>query len=1163
MLMILLTIIAVGLLSLSAISLRSTSRGEAAAVARSNARMALMLAIGELQKQTGPDKRVTASSSIVQGNTGKAPANDKWVGVWRTDGLKDDSTSKSFLVADVRNGSGYSDTRSKGGAYDKTAQCLAWLVSGDNPDPSTSLPVSSSVEVRSGKDPIRVPKVVVQNTIPGTFAYFVSDESTKARINLADPFAPSQPAPADPGGDGMKRWLAPQTADPTVFFNGTTLDLDEAGKVASRRQLKLSTITSGETPGGVRDYGKLHDHEFTTYGRSVLADPVQGGLKGDLTAYLEDNAAASLGPIRGITDATNINSDLSTTRTKSGTKFGMLRNWYELRKSVSQTGNKAVIDARIPTSVAAGKIRIVDPGSGYVNPLVQPVMTEATYYQNHVVDGDASAMKMVELIYPRIVLWNPFSVSLKTQGHIVYFDFLLRQTISCTFSKTTGESAAKSLVYDATGDPNKRLGFYIPPTEFAPGEALVFCAPSKNRPFIDTDLRSNILSAAASPSDLGCFSRNWSNGDLGAGVVRSSLVMNYTFNNNIFWNFGKTDGRTQTITLHALTGSSAVTGSSLMSTSGPVAVRQLSLDNYSRGNNGRWLPQYTRKNISSLTETLDGGIPPDSLLAFGGRYRFLYESFANRTQGAPFNEPWYYAPLAHHNINAPNIHRWPNDNIFGLQYNAVSGTGGNGPHLYSYGTLAQARQWSEWLDSEVMPHRGPTGKYRTAVFSDASFATSDTVCPVYDIPLPDVPLVSLGALQQVPVSPFAWHPSHVIGNSMASPFLPISNATSNSKASEARLWSDKTSHLLTNSDITGFDQIPNEVLINDLSFELNQALWDRYFLSAIPRAGQGWQGSRWNPAKPLPNSRLTINSSLSDSGSRSELLDFHHAARSLWLEGGFNVNSTSINAWKSLLRSFRPVDVPTSAGSTAAGGTAFPGQLISRGSASNAAQDPSMDHFWRDYRSLSDSEVDLLAAAIVEQVRLRAPFAGVADFVNRRLADASDAARLGFAFGGTIQTALDNTRTINETRSPNKDLVLPTAREATTYTYGASYWGGPIATPEPQTYQVFQDASGSSVRQKGAGAASQVTQADILQHIGSVLVARGDTFVVRAYGEAKDASGKVIGTAWCEAVVQRTPVPVNPDPASDNLNPLIRSNQIDWGRRYEIESFRWLDNSEI
>jgi type II secretory pathway component PulK len=59
-LMILLTVVAVGLLSLSAVSLRTTGQSSALSEARANARMALLLALGELQKHAGPDQRITA-----------------------------------------------------------------------------------------------------------------------------------------------------------------------------------------------------------------------------------------------------------------------------------------------------------------------------------------------------------------------------------------------------------------------------------------------------------------------------------------------------------------------------------------------------------------------------------------------------------------------------------------------------------------------------------------------------------------------------------------------------------------------------------------------------------------------------------------------------------------------------------------------------------------------------------------------------------------------------------------------------------------------------------------------------------------------------------------------------------------------------------------------
>ena len=81
LMMVLLSILALGLLSLSSISLRTATQGAAQVTARANARLALALAIGQLQQTMGPDTRVSAPASQLNGGT---IANPDWVGVYST-----------------------------------------------------------------------------------------------------------------------------------------------------------------------------------------------------------------------------------------------------------------------------------------------------------------------------------------------------------------------------------------------------------------------------------------------------------------------------------------------------------------------------------------------------------------------------------------------------------------------------------------------------------------------------------------------------------------------------------------------------------------------------------------------------------------------------------------------------------------------------------------------------------------------------------------------------------------------------------------------------------------------------------------------------------------------------------------------------------------------
>ena len=102
-LMILLTVIAVGLLTLSSVSLRSSTQSQAQATARANARLSLALAIGELQKQTGPDTRVTARADILK-PVNSSKLNPPVLGVWKSWQGDDHETTGTYAGRPVSPG---------------------------------------------------------------------------------------------------------------------------------------------------------------------------------------------------------------------------------------------------------------------------------------------------------------------------------------------------------------------------------------------------------------------------------------------------------------------------------------------------------------------------------------------------------------------------------------------------------------------------------------------------------------------------------------------------------------------------------------------------------------------------------------------------------------------------------------------------------------------------------------------------------------------------------------------------------------------------------------------------------------------------------------------------------------------------------------------------
>ena len=101
-LMVLLTMIAIGVLSMSSISLRQVNQSTAMAEARANARLSLMMAIGDLQKQLGPDNRITATADqFLTGTTSSGAAGlpqKHYVGAYRSwDAAVDLRPTPAFL----------------------------------------------------------------------------------------------------------------------------------------------------------------------------------------------------------------------------------------------------------------------------------------------------------------------------------------------------------------------------------------------------------------------------------------------------------------------------------------------------------------------------------------------------------------------------------------------------------------------------------------------------------------------------------------------------------------------------------------------------------------------------------------------------------------------------------------------------------------------------------------------------------------------------------------------------------------------------------------------------------------------------------------------------------------------------------------------------------
>lgn len=266
----------------------------------------------------------------------------------------------------------------------------------------------------------------------------------------------------------------------------------------------------------------------------------------------------------------------------------------------------------------------------------------------------------------------------------------------------------------------------------------------------------------------------------------------------------------------------------------------------------------------------------------------------------------------------------------------------------------------------------------------------------------------------------------------------------------------------------------------------------------------------------------------------------------------FNVNSTSVKAWRALLGHARNQRVPSIRESGAGwsvglseksqhplsrfsvAGDVLAGTMGSSGAFPEATE-------FAGYRTVDDAFLDALAEQIVVQVRRRGPFLSLSEFINRQLSSGD------LALAGTLQAALNEVAK-NASRNPFATLqALSTVSSATPERAGDAEYKFPAA------------AAGFS----GYGLPGWTRQADLLRPLAPVLSARDDTFTIRAYGDARDANGRVIVRAYCEAVVRRGRDYVDPADQADVVNQPARVTNRAFGRRFHIVSLRWLSSNEI
>ncbi len=1156
--LVLLSMIAVGMLSLSTIELRKSQMSTHREQARANARLAMMAAIASLQNNLGPDQRVSAPVAMA-GNAGNV-STSQWTGVW--DSV--DPTGNPWIQRES-DGKGLTDRRD---SSFRESNLRSILVSGNETDlkfnQNSQLDERNSIRLVSNRSSggnsstageVRAPRVNIQNAkqeTSGAYAWWIDDLGCHANIATKDASKLSNSGAFD-------ALLLAQDVSISATGNPDASNAD--------RQ-KFATDRSSEFILGNNIANTFHD--YTVWTRGLLTDVRHGGWKRDLSAFIESNGEIENYQngdvfLPGLRDSDNIIglSDQPVDRfAEVSPNIGLLRDWANRAQRSPLNGYTASSENPIVSNISAGG-RNSRPTEfrNRSNTRLLPTLVEGSLYYNLSYYEPANAPRTAPFglrthLYPRVAMWNPYNFPLIVPASAIYLHINGNKIIEVTLQN--GQKLNYRMYWGLTGGSQRgSLFFRMDGATIPPGETVVW-SPAANRIYDEVNFAQNLLSPQASPSTSRAFymDRRVDNTPLFQVIQgfppKPGLVNDRVPDLPLEWREAvpprppgnvQTGGYTQADDYVMIWKPNAPASMNLATFNGMPMGRFVSCA-YQYGDEDELPVQWSVNNPvpfprSTLAQPF-ANVVPDRRTRDGFRMRWLRETASNIIGGGTLAGTPHFecSPIATWNMRSSYSYRTCKDNVTDIA-----------PHFFGIYTRDLFDADVDWAS---MQPRLRAGINHSDPYDQALRAPSARV--LFDVPRAGAEIASLGAFQHTPFSEFIWHPTYAFGNSLADPRFPAAGTqpdrndrlhrekggwnrdtigwstdgrsnNDNGQASDEDNWAWHAREFLAQKAI-------DENLIFDLSYELNHALWDSFFI----RSGTAQQVATLmnNPDARLPNGRIVVNPH-AHSAAIADLTHFHRAAASLAVDGSFNVHSLSVSAWEAMLLS----TVGEQYGENL---TTFP-RMLQLPRRSWDGSDPQADEVWSATRTLSRVEVRRLAEEITRQVALRGPFVSLSDFVNRRLVDDETGKK------GALQAAIDLSG-INS--SLEEEFPLNNASPLPDYRHMDNIRD---ATSLEQTMKPNSVAW---------GAPGFLTQADVLQMIGPALSVRSDTFRLRVCGESLEpSSGRVMQRAWCEVILQRTPYFVDPDDdvmqTALNLNPINKK----FGRNFAIVNFRWLTEAEI